>query len=109
MLYGGLMLVILLLQVVFAFFCENPRYSADIVRVTRYLSGLCAYSAIGLFMSTLTSYQIVAAVGTLILTCLNFVGRTLVKDIPVVKGIPEWLSLSGRPYVTERKQYRAFF
>lgn len=47
-------------------------------------------------MSTLTSYQIVAAVGTLvILTCLNFVGG-LWQDIPVVQEITWWLSLSGR-------------
>ena len=85
MLYGGLMLVILLLQVVFAFiFVKN----LDIPLILSGLLGiylvLCAYSAIGLFMSTLTSYQIVAAVGTLvILTCLNFVGG-LWQDIPVV-------------------------
>ena len=97
MLYGGLMLVILLLQVVFAFiFVKN----LDIPLILSGLLGiylvLCAYSAIGLFMSTLTSYQIVAAVGTLvILTCLNFVGG-LWQDIPVVQEITWWLSLSGR-------------
>lgn len=36
---------------------------------------ICAYAAIGLFMSTLTSYQVVAAVGTLtLLAVLNFIG-----------------------------------
>lgn len=35
---------------------------------------ICAYSAIGLFMSSLTSYQVVAAVGTLtILALLTYV------------------------------------
>ncbi len=35
---------------------------------------ICAYCAIGLFMSSLTTYQVVAAVGTLIvLAILNFV------------------------------------
>ena len=53
MLYGGLMLVILLLQVVFAFiFVKN----LDIPLILSGLLGiylvLCAYSAIGLFMST---------------------------------------------------------
>ncbi len=97
MLYGGLMLVILLLQVVFAFiFVKN----LDIPLIFSGLLGiylvLCAYSAIGLFMSTLTSYQIVAAIGTLVvLTFLNFVGG-LWQDIPVVQEITWWLSLSGR-------------
>ena len=37
---------------------------------------ICAYCAIGLFMSSLTTYQVVAAVGTLIvLAILNFVGN----------------------------------
>jgi len=97
MLYGGLMLGILVLQVVFAFlFVKN----LDIPLVLSGLLGiylvLCAYSAIGLFMSALTSYQIVAAVGTLVvLTFLNFVGG-LWQDIPVVQEITWWLSLSGR-------------
>ena len=35
---------------------------------------ICTYAAIGLFMSSLTSYQVVAAIGTLvILTALNYV------------------------------------
>ena len=37
---------------------------------------ICSYAAIGLFMSCLTSYQVVAAVATLgALAFLNYVGR----------------------------------
>lgn len=57
---------------------------------------ICAYAAIGLFMSTLTSYQVVAAVGTLaVLTVLNFIGG-LGQEIPFVRDITYWLSISGR-------------
>jgi ABC-2 type transport system permease protein len=57
---------------------------------------ICAYAAIGLFMSSLTSYQVVAAMGTLaVLAVLNYVG-TLWQDIGFVRDITYWLSISGR-------------
>ena len=57
---------------------------------------LCAYSAIGLFMSCLTSYQVVAAVSTLVmLAVLNYIG-TLWQDIDFVRDLTWFLSISGR-------------
>lgn len=57
---------------------------------------ICAYAAIGLYMSTLTSYQVVAAVGTLaLLAVLNYIGN-VGQDIPFVRDITYWLSISGR-------------
>ncbi|MBC5622340.1 Gldg family protein [Butyricimonas hominis] len=57
---------------------------------------ICAYAAIGLFMSSLTSYQVVAAVGTLaILAVLNYIGN-VGQEIPFVRDITYWLSISGR-------------
>ena len=57
---------------------------------------ICAYAAIGLFMSSLTSYQVVAVVSTLaVLTILNLIG-TLWADIPYLRNIAYWLSLKGR-------------
>ena len=57
---------------------------------------ICAYAAIGLFMSTLTSYQVVAVVSTLgVLTILNLVGD-LGEDISFIRDIAYWLSLKGR-------------
>ena len=57
---------------------------------------ICAYAAIGLFMSSLTSYQVVAAMGTLaILAVLNYVGG-LWQDVEFVRDITYWLSISGR-------------
>lgn len=57
---------------------------------------ICSYAAIGLFMSSLTSYQIIAALGTLsILFVLNMVGG-LWQDVEWVRDLTWWLSISGR-------------
>lgn len=57
---------------------------------------LCAYSAIGLFMSSLTSYQIVAAVSTFVtIGILTYIG-TLWQKIDFVRDLTYFLSLSGR-------------
>ncbi len=57
---------------------------------------MCAYSAIGLFMSCLTGYQVVAALGTLVLLgLLNYMGKVW-QDIEFVRDLTYWLSISGR-------------
>ena len=57
---------------------------------------ICAYAVIGLFMSCLTSYQVVAAIGTLaFLSFLNFIGG-VGQEIPLVRDITYWLALNGR-------------
>jgi len=57
---------------------------------------LCAYSAIGLFMSSLTSYQIVAAVSTFVMIgILTYIG-TLWQGVAFVRDLTYFLSLSDR-------------
>ena len=57
---------------------------------------LCVYVAIGLFMSSLTSYQIVAAVGTLaILAVLTYV-KGMWQGIAFLREITYWFGISGR-------------
>ena len=57
---------------------------------------ICAYCAIGLFMSSLTTYQVVAAVGTLIiLAILNFVGK-IGQEYDFIRELTYWLSINGR-------------
>jgi ABC-2 type transport system permease protein len=59
---------------------------------------LCAYSAIGLFMSSLTSYQIVAAVSTFVMIgILSYIG-TLWQGVDFVRDLTYFLSLSGRTH-----------
>lgn len=60
---------------------------------------LCTYSAIGLFMSSLTSYQVVAALATLaVFAFLNYVGM-IWQDIDFVRDITYFLSINNRTKV----------
>lgn len=57
---------------------------------------VCAYSSIGLFMSSLTTYQIVSAIGTfIIIFILGRIGN-LWQDIDFVRDITYFLSIHGR-------------
>lgn len=57
---------------------------------------ICAYCAIGLFMSTLTKYQVVAAIGTLVVfAALKYVGQ-LWQSYDFIKNITYWISINGR-------------
>ncbi|MCI9845458.1 Gldg family protein [Flavobacterium pectinovorum] len=95
--YCSLFVAILGLQVIIAYF------SIDNLDLKFALSGLiglyllvCTYAAIGLFMSCLTSYQVVAAISTLVvLGGLNFIGK-LWQDVAFVKDITYFLSIAGR-------------
>ncbi|CAD0002650.1 Gldg family protein [Flavobacterium chungangense] len=95
--YCSLFIAILGLQIVVAYF------SVENVDLKFALSGLiglylmvCTYAAIGLFMSCLTSYQVVAAISTLVvLAGLNFIGK-LWQDVEYVKDITYFLSIAGR-------------
>ena len=55
-----------------------------------------AYAAIGLFVSSLTIYPVVAAIGTLAaLTVLNYIG-SVGQDIGFIRDVTYWLALSGK-------------
>ncbi len=97
MVYGLALIGILVLYVIFA---GVTYIHFDLPHVLCGLLGLylllCAYGAIGLFMSTITSYQVVAVVGTLgVLALLNFVGK-IGQDIEFIRDITYWLSIQGR-------------
>ncbi|MDR0766149.1 MAG: Gldg family protein [Odoribacteraceae bacterium] len=97
MIYGLVMVGILALFALFGVL------TIDLVDIPAILSGMlgvylliCAYAAIGLFMSSLTSYQVVAAMGTFaVLAALSLV-KTMWQDIEFVRDITYWLSISGR-------------
>ena len=98
MAFYGLLLVGVLLLIIIA-----AAFSIDNLDVQYLLGGvlglyllLCAYSSIGLFMSSLTSYQVVAAISTLaVLAALNYVG-TIGQSIDFVRDITYWISIAGR-------------
>lgn len=57
---------------------------------------ICTYASIGLFMSSLTSYQVVSAISTLaVLAFLSFIGN-IGQSHDFVRDITYWLSISGR-------------
>lgn len=57
---------------------------------------LCAYSAIGLFMSTLTTYQVVAAIATFLMVgILTYIGNVW-QRIAFVRELTYFLSIAGR-------------
>lgn len=95
--YGLILIAILFLFVIWGQ-CTIINFDLPIA-----LSGLLglyllilAYAAIGLFMSSLTSYQVVAAVGTLaVLAALNFVSR-IGQGVEFIRELTWWLSISGR-------------
>jgi len=57
---------------------------------------LCAYSAIGLFMSCLTNYQVVAAVCTFLMIGLLYYVGGVWQDIDFVRELTYFLSVAGR-------------
>lgn len=97
MCYGSALVGIIGLNVLFSWaVIENFQIKMLLVGLLGIYLLILAYSAIGLFMSTLTSYQVVAAVGTLaVLAVLNFIGD-VGQGIDFVRDITYWLSIYGR-------------
>lgn len=95
--YSLIIAVILFVFTVYgSFTIENFDYPAALTGILGLFLLMCAYAAIGLFMSSLTSYQVVAAIGTLaVLAVLNMVGG-MWQDISLVREITYWLSIRGR-------------
>jgi ABC-2 type transport system permease protein len=95
--YCLLFVGILVLQVVISYFSvENLDLKFAISGLIGLYLLVCTYAAIGLFMSCLTSYQVVAAISTLVvLAGLNFIGK-LWQDVEYVKDITYFLSIAGR-------------
>lgn len=58
----------------------------------------CTYISIGLFMSSLTSYQFVAAIGTFIILMILSVIGGMWQEYDVVRDITYWLSINGRVF-----------
>ncbi len=97
MCYGAALIGVVGLNVLWSWITvENFQIGMLLVGMLGIYLLILAYSAIGLFMSTLTSYQVVAAVGTLaVLAVLNFIGD-VGQGIDFVRDITYWLSIYGR-------------
>ncbi|MBO9631544.1 MAG: Gldg family protein [Chitinophagaceae bacterium] len=97
MVYGLILTAIILLYgYAGSYFIQNIDYLMVISGAFGLYLLVCAYAAIGLFMSSLTSYQVVAAISTLaVLALLNFVGG-LFQANDTIRHITYFLSLAGR-------------
>lgn len=95
--YAAIMCAILMLYVVFALFTvkdfELPSVLSGILGVFLLT---CTYAAIGIFVSSLTSYQFVAAIGTfIVLMFLSMVGGWG-QEYDIIRDVTWWLSINGR-------------
>lgn len=97
MIFALLLVGIFVIYVIYSLFTVE---NFDILYIFTGILGIylliCTYASIGLFMSTISSYQIIAAVGTfVVLIFLNFVS-SIWQDIDFVRDVTFWLSLRGR-------------
>jgi len=95
--FSGILTIILGLYVIFGW-CTIKDF--DIAWVSTGLLGIflmtCTYMAVGIFVSSLTSYQIIAAVGTfMVLMLLGMVGGWG-QHYDFVRDVTYWLSINGR-------------
>lgn len=93
----------MLLTVIMVLICIGGIYSVEHIDLGMLFSGLlglflliCAYAAIGLYMSCITSYQMIAALSTLVvLGALTYIGGVW-QNIAFVRDITYFLSINGR-------------
>ena len=97
MVYGLIMIAVLSIFVLwFSFVVKDFDFPTALSGLLGLYLLICTYAAIGLFMSSLTSYQVVAAIGTLsVLSLLNFIARVW-QEYDFVREITYWLSIGGR-------------
>lgn len=101
--FSAMMVISLLLVAIVSFFMGISYFtvkSPDTGMLLSSLLGLflllCAYSAIGLFMSCLTTYQIVAAVCTFVLFGILYNISGLWRGVPFLRDVTYFLSVAGR-------------
>ncbi len=95
--YGLLMIAILCIySIAGALIIKDPDIKLILSGLIALFLLICTYSAIGLFMSSLTSYQVVAAISTLaVFAALQFIG-SVGQGIDFIRDLTYFLSISGR-------------
>jgi ABC-2 type transport system permease protein len=97
MIFGFVLIGVLGMLAIFSVFTVD---NVDIPYLLTGLLGLylltCAYAAIGLFMSSLTSYNVVAALGTLCIFALLGYVKDVGQNIEFVRDVTYWLAITGR-------------
>lgn len=101
--FFGMVGFCLAISAVLAIFMILSIFHIDHVDLAQILAGIfglfllqCSYSAIGLFMSCLTNYQVVAAIGTFaVLASLNYIDSVW-QHIDFVRDLTNYLAITGR-------------
>lgn len=95
--YAALLMAMLLIYIVIAgCVIENFEWAWVLTGLLGLFLLICTYMAVGIFVSSLTTYQILAAVGTfMILMVLSMVGQWG-QQYDIVREITYWLSINGR-------------
>ncbi|MBE9602433.1 Gldg family protein [Pedobacter sp. MC2016-24] len=101
--YVALMAFGLVMIGIVSIFCLFTIITVDHPDIPYLLTGLvglylliCAYAAIGLFMSSLTTYNVVAALGTLCIFGLLAYVKGVGQDMELVRDVTYWLAITGR-------------
>lgn len=95
--YSAIMSGILLIYVLIAWgTVQDFQIQAILTGLLGLFLVTCTYAAVGIFVSSLTSYQFVAAMGTfIVLLGLNAV-RGLWQEYDFIRDVTYWLSINGR-------------
>ena len=97
MVYNMLLLLILgIFLATFGIGVKSADYGFLLSGALAFYLLICAYTSIGLFMSSLTSYQILAAIGTFLVIFLLGRINTLWQHIDFVRDLTWFLHLPGR-------------
>lgn len=97
MIYGAVMMGVLIAASLLSAVCvKNIDFGPVLSGLLGLYLLLLSYAAIGMFMSSVSRYQIISAVGTIaILFGLNYMPK-VGQGIPVVRDIAYWLGIAGR-------------
>lgn len=97
LIYNLMIVVILLVPVIFgSFYMPKLDYGHIFSAILGLYLLACAYAAVGLFISSLTSYQIVAGLATLTLLSLLSMAGKMWQNVPVLRDVAYWISMKGR-------------
>ena len=95
--FAAIMMAVLLCYVLFAAFTVKD---FELAWVLTGLLGLfllaCTYMAVGIFVSSLTTYQIIAAVGTFVVLMLLSMISGWGQEYDVIRDITYWFGINGR-------------
>lgn len=101
--YLALVVFALVLVGILSVFCFHAFISIENFDTAPVLAGLlgiflliCSYAAIGLFMSAVSSYTVVAAIGTLAILALLNLMKGWWQDIAIVRDVTYWIAIGGR-------------